>query len=78
MGAPTELEVDGRFERGLIVLDNPPAWPEGMRVHLRVTLDSAPSDPDQERWERFMALAGSVPDLECPRRLAAEASEPLE
>ena len=58
------LEMDGRFERGQIVLESPPAWPEGARLHLRVTM--TPAAHEKERLERLLALAGSVPDLERP------------
>jgi len=64
------VEVEGRIENGRIVLDDPPAWREGARLHLRITVES-----EQERLERFLALAGSVPDLERPPQLELEVRE---
>ncbi|MCL2641484.1 MAG: hypothetical protein FWD53_11600 [Phycisphaerales bacterium] len=65
------LEVDGRIENGRIVLDDPPMWPEGTRLHLRVMMESD-AKAEKERLERLLALAGSCPDLERPPQLELE------
>jgi len=73
MTANATMEVEGRFEHGRIVLDNPPACPEGDRLHLRVTVES-----EKKRLERFLALAGSIPDLERPPQGEYEVRDWLE
>ena len=70
MGIHKELEIEGRFEQGRIVLDKPLPLPEGTRLHGRIQAQSLSPENDRERRERLMALAGSVPDLECPSEAA--------
>ncbi len=76
MSTAMEMEIDGRFEHGRIVLEKPPALPEGARLHLRITVE--PAARRNERLEKLLALAGSVPDLERPPQGEYEAREPLE
>ena len=61
------VEMDGRIENGRIVLDDPPAWPEGTRLHLRVMKESD-AKAEKERLKRLLAFAGSISDLERPEQ----------
>ena len=77
MTALTELEVDGRFEHGKIVLEKPPAWPEGARLRVRVTVESV--TPKRE-WPKdfFERTAGQAdPSLERPPQGEYEVRESL-
>ena len=71
MVAPAVVEVEGRIENGRIVSDDPLAWPEGTRLHLRVMMESD-AKAEKERLNRLLALAGSCPDLERPEQLELE------
>ena len=66
ISTPDVLEINGRFERGRIVLDTPPALPEGTRLHVRILVEK-PQAPEsgnkKERLEQLLALAGSCPDF---------------
>jgi len=77
MTALTELEVDGRFEHGQVVLDKPPAFPEGARLRIRVMAE--PVKPRREWPEGFFErTAGQAdPSLERPPQGEYEIREPL-
>ena len=70
------LEAVGRFEHGQIVLDAPPALPEGARLHIRITVQQ----PKKTRRlpPEFFELAGSIPDLERPPQGEYEVRESLD
>ncbi|MCL2646537.1 MAG: hypothetical protein FWD61_05970 [Phycisphaerales bacterium] len=72
------LEVDGRFERGQIVLDEPPALPEGTRLRVRIMVDS---EKPKKEWPKdfFERTAGQADlSLERPPQGDYEVREPLE
>ena len=76
MTALAELEIDGRFEHGQVVLNKQPALPEGARLHVRISIQQ-PKQPRRFPPE-FFELAGSIPDLERPPQGDYEVREPLE
>ena len=84
MVAPTELEIDGRFERGQVVLDRQPALPEGARLHVRIKVEppsrivDEPVDANGWPIGFFERTAGQIPDLERPPQGEYEVREPLE
>ena len=43
MTALTELEIEGRFEHGQVILDRQPSFPEGTRLHIRITAENETS-----------------------------------
>ena len=86
MTALTELEVDGRVERGQLVLDGQPALPEGARVHVRITVEkekpAADEAVDENGWpvgffERFVGCIDD-PTFERPPQGEYEVREGLE
>jgi len=77
MTALTELEIDGRFEHGQVVLDRQPALPEGTRLHVRITVQQ-PKKPRKLPREFFELTAGTIPDMERPPQGEYEIREPLE
>ena len=75
--APEVLESAGRFERGHIVLDSPPALPEGSRLRVRIKVE--PAKPKRE-WppDFFERTAGQADlSLERPPQGGYEARKPL-
>ena len=79
MTALTELEVDGRVEHGQIVMEKPPALPEGARLHIRITVEEEEEAIDGKGWPIgfFERTAGSFPELERPPQGEYEVREPL-
>ena len=64
MGANAVLEGNGRFVNGHIVLDKPPALPEGAPLHVRITV----RQPQKLCGfpPGFLKISGSIADLEHP------------
>ena len=81
MSAATGLEISGRYEHGRVVLDEQPVLPEGVRLHIRITVETKPA-VDKNGWpigffERFAGCIGD-PSFERPPQGEYEIREPLE
>ena len=81
IAVPDVLETVGRFERGQIVLDTPPALPEGVRLHIRITVEKKEEAVDENGWPVgfFERFAGCIDDpaFERPPQGEYETREPL-
>ena len=77
---PGIMEINGRFERGQVILDKQPALPEGVRLHVRITVEKNEEAVDDNGWPLgfFEETAGSCPDLERPPQGEYEIRESLE
>ena len=62
------MEINGRFERGHLILDRQPVLPEGVRLLVRITVETREEAVDDNGWPLgfFEETAGSCPDLERP------------
>ena len=77
MTALTELEVDGRFEHGQVVLNRQPALPEGAQLLVRISVQQ-PKMPRKLPREFFELTAGTIPEMERPPQGEYEVRESLE
>jgi len=82
MIAYADVEVEGRFEHGQVVLDKQPALPEGTRLHVRIKVKPVEDEPvDANGWPIgfFERTAGQAdPSLERPPQGEYEVRESLE
>ncbi len=68
-----KLRLHGRYDHGRIILDKPPALPEGARLNVQIEMEEV----DENGWPIgfFERTAGSIPDLERPPQGTYEARE---
>ena len=73
---PDVLESAGRLERGQIILDTPPALPDGTELLVRITVRK-PQKPRKLPKDFFDLTAGQFPELERPSQGEYGIWEPL-
>ncbi len=63
------MKYTGHIEKGAIVLDHPPQYPDGAEVEVEVTMVASPPPRTSkeltslyERWHSFIGIAEGLPE----------------